>query len=94
MLIGGYMKKQIILDAYEKDIEAHITGSAHIDNLQEEMALIQAAANQHATRKKSVTIRIHELDLEAIKIIASKKGMPYQTYLNVIIHREASTFLS
>ncbi len=88
------MNKQIILDNYEKDIEAHINESPHIENLQDEMALIQAAANRHTTRKKSVTIRIHELDLEAIKIIASKKGMPYQTYLNVIIHREASKVLS
>lgn len=87
------MNKKIILDDYEKDIEAHINESADIDNLQQEMNLIKAAAKHHTTRKKSITIRVHELDLEAIKIIASKNGVPYQTYLNMIIHREASALL-
>lgn len=57
------------------------------------MAMIQKAALHHATRKKLITIRVAELDLEAIKLIASKNGMPYQTYLNMMIHREASVFL-
>ena len=88
------MNKQIILDDYEKDIEDHIEESGEIEGLQQEIASIQSAATQHAKRKKSITIRVHELDLEAIKMIASKKGVPYQTYLNMIIHREASSFLS
>jgi len=88
------MKKKIILDEYEQDIEDHIEKNiAAINGLQQEMDLIQAAAKQHTTRKKSITIRVHELDLEAIKMIASKNGVPYQTYLNIIIHREASNFL-
>lgn len=87
------MNKKIVLDEYEKEIEEHIGECAEIEGLQEEMALIREAAAVHATRKKTITIRVHELDLEAIKIIATKNGMPYQTYLNMIIHREAANYL-
>jgi predicted DNA binding CopG/RHH family protein len=87
------MSSKTQLDNYEQDIENHIEKSKPIKGLQEEMDLIQATAKRHMTRKKSITLRIHELDLEAIKIIASKNGVPYQTYLNIIIHREASHFL-
>jgi len=87
------MTKKIILDDYEQDIEDHVEKILPVNSLQQEMDLIQATAKQHMTRKKSITIRVHELDLEAIKMIASKNGVPYQTYLNIIIHREASHFL-
>lgn len=87
------MNKKITLDDYEKDIEAHISEDSDLENLQREMTLVKAAAKHHMTRKKSITIRVHELDLEAIKLIASKHGVPYQTYINMVIHREASVFL-
>jgi predicted DNA binding CopG/RHH family protein len=87
------MSKKNLLDDYEQDIENFVEKSVVVKGLQQELALIQSAAKQHLTRKKSITIRVHEMDLEAIKMIASKNGVPYQTYLNIIIHREASHFL-
>ena len=40
-------------------------------------------------RKKSITIRISEIDLEAMQIKASNLGVPYQTDINMLIHNDA-----
>ncbi len=41
-------------------------------------------------RKHPITIRVAEQDIEAIKIKASKLGLAYQTYINMLIHKEAT----
>ncbi len=87
------MSKKIILDEYEKDIEDNLESFKSINNLEEEMALIKRAAKNHIRRKKSITIRIHENDLEVMQIKASKLGIPYQTYINMLIHKDATSGL-
>ncbi len=39
--------------------------------------------------KKSISIRVANSDLAAIQSKAEAKGIPYQTYLNMLIHEEA-----
>jgi predicted DNA binding CopG/RHH family protein len=39
--------------------------------------------------KKSITIRISNSDIQAMKTKAVKMGVPYQTYINILIHRDA-----
>ena len=39
--------------------------------------------------KKSITIRISNSDIQAMKTKAAKMGVPYQTYINILIHRDA-----
>jgi predicted DNA binding CopG/RHH family protein len=58
-------------------------------NAQKLMSEIRKAAVAHMKRKKAITIRIHEIDLESMKIKASKLGVPYQTYINMLIRRDA-----
>lgn len=50
--------------------------------------LVQAAKN-YVAEKKSVTIRIANGDLEAMRLKAQKMGVPYQTYINIVIHQDA-----
>jgi len=38
-------------------------------------------------RSKSVTIRIPLRDLEAAQRLADKKGLPYQTYMKMLLHQ-------
>ena len=38
-------------------------------------------------KKKPVSLRIAETDLEKLKIEASQNGIPYQTLINSILHR-------
>ena len=85
------MVDKITLDDFEKDIENNISKQQPLDNLNEELEMLQSAAREHKKKKKSITIRLSENDLEAVKIKASKLGIPYQTYINLIIHKDAST---
>lgn len=89
LVIRGYMNKKTVLSPYEQDIEDNFEDLHSINNLVEEKALLMQAAKNHAKRKKSITIRISALDLEAMQIKASKLGIPYQTYINMLIHKDA-----
>jgi predicted DNA binding CopG/RHH family protein len=79
------------LDAYEQDIENNFENLKRVSNLGAEMTLLTRTALAHGKRKKSITLRIHELDLETMKIKASKLGLPYQTYINMLIHKDTTT---
>src|SRR5712692_4228773 len=52
-----------------------------------EEALAQSAAKEKA-RLKPVTIRMLRDDLEVVRRLAARKGLPYQTYIKVLL-REA-----
>ncbi len=41
------------------------------------------------SKRKPVSIRILTSDIEAIKVKAAKLGVPYQTYINKLNHRDA-----
>lgn len=79
----------IKLDPYEQDIEDNFEKQQKIDD-PALIALLQKAAKAHLNNKRPITIRVAEHDIEAIKIKASKHGLPYQTYLNMLIHSDAT----
>jgi predicted DNA binding CopG/RHH family protein len=78
------------LDEYEQEIEDNFENMLDIPNLSEELSMLKNAAINHLKNKKSITIRIAHTDLEVMKIKASKCGIPYQTYINMLIHLDAS----
>ncbi len=47
----------------------------------------QAAAN--TMKKKPITVRIQQQDIERIKVKAMEQGIPYQTLVSSILHRYA-----
>ena len=51
------------------------------------LELKEAAAN--TLRKKPITVRIQEQDIERIKVKALEQGIPYQTLVSSILHRYA-----
>ena len=87
--------KRVVLDEYEQEIEDHLEKQTSLSarNLKKEIATIKRAAKAHSKIKRSITLRVNEIDLEAIKLKASKTGIPYQTYLNMIIHKDATSLL-
>jgi predicted DNA binding CopG/RHH family protein len=85
------MRKKLVLDTYEKEIEENIDAQPPIPHLQDEMGKLKKAAAMHVKRKQSITLRINVMDLEAIKLKASRVGIPYQTYINMIIHQDATS---
>ncbi len=38
-------------------------------------------------KSKSINIRISERDLQKIKAIAARKGLPYQTFISSLLHQ-------
>ena len=58
----------------------------------EKAKLKQAAVNtiRQKTKKKSLNIRLYADDIEKIKAIALRQGLPYQTYLSSLIHKVAT----
>lgn len=42
-------------------------------------------------KRTPISIRMLTTDIEAIKVKAAKIGVPYQTYINIIIHRDVAS---
>jgi predicted DNA binding CopG/RHH family protein len=82
-------RKQSELDTYEQEIEDNLDSVKSLKNQKESFSALKKAAKKHIQNKKPITIRLSIEDLEAIKIKATKCGLPYQTYLNMIIHKDA-----
>ena len=60
---------------------------------EEKKAVIKLAAEntiKRLTKKKSYTMKLIENDVESIKVMALKKGLPYQTFIASIIHQIAT----
>lgn len=79
----------IKLDKYEQEIEDNFQNQKSVVNTRQ-LELLRKASAAHLKSKKSITIRVANHDLEAIKIKASKMGLAYQTYINMLIHQAAS----
>lgn len=47
--------------------------------------LIQSA--KATNRKKPITIRLSQADIDALKLIAANEGLPYQTLISSILHK-------
>ena len=84
------MNKNFTLDDFENEIEASFEKTTPISNKLDRIKELTNSAKEHSKRKKPITIRISEQDLEAMQIKASKLGIPYQTYINMVIHKDAS----
>ncbi len=52
-------------------------------------SLQEAAKNtiKKLSKKKSISIRLLEDDIDRLKAIAMNEGMPYQTYIGHILHK-------
>jgi hypothetical protein len=72
-----YAEHQDELDAYMTPVKPQSTP------LWQRLGL---APREEETPAKQITIRIPPADIERAKIIASRKGLRYQTYLKMLIH--------
>lgn len=42
---------------------------------------------EKSSKKKVITLRLNENDLEEIRSIAESEGIPYQTFISSILHK-------
>jgi len=82
------------LDEYEQELEDNLELCTRLSPEDEKLEITKlvAAAKNHTKAKKSITLRVAPYDLEIMRIKASKLGVPYQTYINMVIHKDASIF--
>jgi predicted DNA binding CopG/RHH family protein len=75
-------EEQEISDAMDRGEYVPVTGKE-----------LKELADSLAARKKdaSLTIRVNSRDINRIKKMADKKGIPYQTYISEVIHRVAES---
>jgi len=75
------------LDFEEQEIEDHIDFTKGLPPKEKE-ALI--ASLRGASIRRPVTLRMEETDLAAIKQLAEREGMPYQTLIGSLVHKYVS----
>lgn len=79
-----------VLDTEELEIEAALERGEYVfDMTREEATKMWQAAVRNTFRKKPITVRVQERDIERIKAKALEQGIPYQTLVASILHRYA-----
>lgn len=85
------LKKDYKLEEEEKEIlEAYENGVLGRGPVSESIVL---AAKKTMNKSKNININISENDLESIKLLAAREGMPYQILISSLIHKYASGYL-
>jgi predicted DNA binding CopG/RHH family protein len=75
----------------EAKIVAYVeSGAKSIQNVKKEMQRYQEIAIKQTTKKKAISIRLLESDIESIKAKAVSQGVPYQTLLSSVAHQYAN----
>ena len=80
-------KKQITIPGFKTEAEEAAWWDSHPEAAAEIMK--RALKSGTARRKvplKTVTMRLPMADLEAAQDVASRKGLPYQTYIKMVLH--------
>ena len=90
MSSNAYIDNQI-LDRDEQELEEAISSGEFqsVQNLAEEKAYYQAIAQDTISKTKSISIRLNENDLRKLKAKAMALGIPYQTFIGLILHQVA-----
>ena len=85
--------KKIELTKEEKKIEAAIEKNEYIPITGR---ALKDVADAIVGRKKdaTLTLRVNKRDVEKIRRMAKRKGIPYQTYISEVIHKVAETVSS
>ncbi len=77
-------EEQAIEDALPDDLHTPLPITA---NLVEELALAREAAGNHLRKEAKINIRLTRFDVEGLRRIAAREGLPYQTLIASILHK-------
>lgn len=81
----------MVLDTEEQWYEDHADEFVRApDGLRTQ--LIEAAVNTH-TKTERMNIRMSKADMESLKALASREGLPYQSLVTSILHKYTSGLL-
>ena len=90
-------KKKYTLDQEEQEI----LDEFDVDNLslnnelkQSELVAAKSAAANFLKKSERINIRLNAFDLNHIKQIAAKEGIPYQTLISSVLHKFAANCIT
>lgn len=82
----------IELSVEEQEIVDYVEGrgAVSIDNLDGEKSRYSQIARDQIGKKKTISIRLLESDLERLKAQSVRQGLPYQVLISSLIHQYAN----
>lgn len=80
------------ISAEEKAIIEYVESdrASSVDNVENEKIRYAQIARNQMSKKKAISIRLLESDIERIKAKSVSQGMPYQTLISSLIHQYAN----
>ena len=80
------------ISAEEKAIIEYVESNlaSSVDNVESVKKRYAQIARTQMNKKKAVSIRLLESDIERIKAKSVSQGMPYQTLISLLIHQYAN----
>ncbi|MCQ8116381.1 antitoxin [Methylomonas rosea] len=80
------------LSVEEQEVVDYVEGGAavSVDNLDGEKSRYSQIARDQIGKKKTVSIRLLESDLERLKAQSVRQGLPYQVLISSLIHQYAN----
>ena len=61
-----------------------------VRNAKKETSRYRQYAKQTLNKARNINIRISDRDLQKIKALAAKKGLPYQTLISSLLHQQSA----
>jgi predicted DNA binding CopG/RHH family protein len=88
-------KKKVYNEEEEKDIlDSYEQGEWRpVKNRKREIKRLQQYARNTLQKDKRINIRMSSKDLDRVRVMATKQGIPYQTLISSIIHKYVSGYL-
>ena len=88
---------EIQLDSDEKEIEDALPESLEklpvTKNLVEELMIAKKAAANFLRKDTKINIRLSQHDIQGLRRIAAREGLPYQTLIASVLHKYISHHL-
>ncbi|HVV68687.1 MAG TPA: hypothetical protein VHE99_06615 [Gammaproteobacteria bacterium] len=85
------------LDLEEQEIEDNLPDTweqlPFSANQAEELAFAKQAAANYLRKGAKINIRLTQHDIEGLKRIATREGLPYQTLISSILHKYVTHYL-
>ncbi len=80
-------KKQITIPKFRTEAEESAWWDSHQEAATEIMKrALKAGKARRAVPLKTVTMRLPVLDIKTAQDLAHEKGLPYQTYIKMLLH--------
>ena len=80
-------RKQVTIPKFKNEAEEAEWWDSHPEVATELMQrAMKAGTARRAVPLKTVTMRLPVADLQAAEALAHKRGLPYQTYIKMILH--------